>query len=367
VKASLIANEIRSCPEPFFVSVLRVLCSSLTVVGSRIYVAAEPGHHALLVGQPESDFAQETAGGYLWSPKRSKNGARNPFYEFMREDAPGDLVLSFEGTHIRAIGVARSHAYECPKPPEFGSAAPNWSLIDWKVDLGFQILANQVRPVDQMPNLRHLLPARYSPLLANGRGLQSVYLTEVPSALMQAIVQLIGGEARILLNAPPVAPDVTERRADLAEWEEHLRQEVEADATIGDTEKTQIVLARRGQGIFKENVRKLEKRCRITGVERLVHLRASHIRPWRDSDNQARPDGENGLLLTPSIDHLFDLGFISFDDKGRLLISPVAHTESLRRMGIQTDASFSVGGFSEGQRRHLDYHRERVFLEARTH
>jgi putative restriction endonuclease len=113
-------------------------------------------------------------------------------------------------------------------------------------------------------------------------------------------------------------------------------------------------------------VRKLEKRCRITGVERLVHLRASHIRPWRDSDNQARPDGENGLLLTPSIDHLFDLGFISFDDKGRLLISPVAHTESLRRMGIQTDASFSVGGFSEGQRRHLDYHRERVFLEAPT-
>jgi hypothetical protein len=55
-------------------------------------------------------FAQETAGGYLWSPKRSKNGARNPFYEFMREVAPGDLVLSFEGAHIRAIGVARSYA-----------------------------------------------------------------------------------------------------------------------------------------------------------------------------------------------------------------------------------------------------------------
>jgi putative restriction endonuclease len=113
---------------------------------------------------------------------------------------------------------------------------------------------------------------------------------------MHAIVQLIGEEARILLDAPPVAPDVTERKADLAEWEEHLRQEVEADATIADTQKTQIVLARRGQGIFKENVRKLEKRCRVTGVERLEHLRASHIRPWRDSDNQARLDGENGLL-----------------------------------------------------------------------
>ena len=66
-------------------------------------------------------FAQELSGGYLWSPKRNANGARNPFYEFMREVAPGDLVLSFEGTFIRAIGVAHSFAYECPKPPEFGT------------------------------------------------------------------------------------------------------------------------------------------------------------------------------------------------------------------------------------------------------
>jgi hypothetical protein len=40
----------------------------------------------------------------------------------MREVAPGDLVISFEGTHIRAMGVARLYPYECPKPPEFGSA-----------------------------------------------------------------------------------------------------------------------------------------------------------------------------------------------------------------------------------------------------
>ena len=62
-------------------------------------------------------FPQETAGGYLWSPKRSKSSARNPFYELMRKVAPGDLILLFEGMRIRAIGVARSFAYECPKPP----------------------------------------------------------------------------------------------------------------------------------------------------------------------------------------------------------------------------------------------------------
>ena len=117
------------------------------------------GIDALLVGQPEPDV-RPAAGGYFWSPKRNTNGARNPFYEFMREVAPGDLILSFEGTRIRAIGVARSYAYECPKPPEFGSAGPNWSLTGWKVDVGFQILSTQVRPADYMPNLRHLLPAK---------------------------------------------------------------------------------------------------------------------------------------------------------------------------------------------------------------
>jgi hypothetical protein len=97
-------------------------------------------------------FVQETTGGYL--------------YEFMREVAPGDLVLSFEGAHIRVIGVARPFAYECPKAPEFESAGPNWSLIGWKVEVGYQMLTNQVRPADQMASLRPHFPAKYSPLLA---------------------------------------------------------------------------------------------------------------------------------------------------------------------------------------------------------
>jgi hypothetical protein len=39
-------------------------------------------------------FRHEIEGGYLWSPKRNANGARNPFYESMREVAPGDLIFS---------------------------------------------------------------------------------------------------------------------------------------------------------------------------------------------------------------------------------------------------------------------------------
>lgn len=108
----------------------------------------------------------------------------------------------------------------------------------------------------------------------------------------------------------------------------------------------------------------VEHQCRLTLVENPTHLRASHCKPWRDSNNEERLNGENGLLLTPSIDHLFDRRFISFEDNGRLIVSPVAHHPSLNRMGVETDRIVNVGPFSEGQRTFLDYHRNTVLLRA---
>jgi hypothetical protein len=53
--------------------------------------------HALLVGEPEPepDLRPEILGGYLWSPKRNGNGARNPFYESMREVARAASDIPF--------------------------------------------------------------------------------------------------------------------------------------------------------------------------------------------------------------------------------------------------------------------------------
>jgi hypothetical protein len=94
-------------------------------------------------------------------------------------------------------------------------------------------------------------------------------------------------------------------------------------------------------------------------------LRASHCKPWRDcSNNEERLDGENGLLLTPTIDHLFDRGFISFENSGELIVSPVAHQPSLNRMGVPTDRIVNVGGFTEGQKHFLSYHRDSVLLRV---
>jgi putative restriction endonuclease len=104
----------------------------------------------------------------------------------------------------------------------------------------------------------------------------------------------------------------------------------------------------------------------VTGIDRSEHLRASHTKPWRDATDEERLDGENGFLLSPDVDHLFDRGFLSFEDSGKILVSPVADTASLDRMGLATALSGNVGAFSEGQRRYLSWHRENIFLEARV-
>jgi putative restriction endonuclease len=307
-------------------------------------------------------YHHEVQGGYLWSPKRNANGARNPFYESMREVAPGDLIFSFMDTRILAVGIAQSYCWESPKPLEFGNAGQNWENIGWKVKVTFRELASKVRPKDHIDILRPLLPERYSPLQPNGNGLQSVYLTEVPTRLAQVLIGLIGQEvAPIALAARDVKPVSAD---DLDFWEGKLEQELVNDSTVRETERMSIIRARNGQGLFKERVSKIESRCRITGVENPVHLVASHCKPWRDSTNEERLNGENGLLLTPSIDHLFDRGFIGFEDNGELIISPVAHRPSLQRMGIDTTKVTNVGGFSGGQKQFLDFHRSAVLLQS---
>ncbi len=314
-------------------------------------------------------YRHEIDGGYLWSPKRKANGARNPFYEFMREVAPGDIVFSFSETRIAAIGIATSYCYESPKPTEFGSAGLNWSATGWRVDVRYQELKNRIRPMDHLPALRPTLPTRYAPIRGEtGYGLQSVYLTSVPAPMAAELMNLVGIEASgvrdvasatasAAVAAPP--PETT-----IEEWERREEEQLLQMPTLIETERQALVLSRRGQGIFRQNVMRIENSCRVTGVSRPEHLVASHTKPWRDSNNDERLDGENGLILTPTIDHLFDKGFISFENNGRLIVSPRADPASMMKMGIDPFLTRNVGAFSSGQKRFLDYHRNNIFRMA---
>ena len=101
-------------------------------------------------------YRAEVRGSFMWSPKQNANGARNQFYENMREVSAGDVVFSFCDTHIKAIGVVTGGAQTGPKP-DFGAAGSNWSREGWFVPVDYCVLNNQIRPKDHAAILRPFL------------------------------------------------------------------------------------------------------------------------------------------------------------------------------------------------------------------
>jgi len=296
-------------------------------------------------------YRAEVRGSFMWSPKRNANGARNQFYENMREVSPGDIVFSFCDTRIKAIGVITGGAQTGPKP-DFGNAGMNWSKEGWFVPVDYCGLSNQIRPKDHAAILRPFLPAKYSPLQESGDGLQSVYLAEVPPDLADILIGLIGQAYWDAFSTIAVLQTVGEG------------VDLEAVPTIdhaptGPTFREQLVRARRGQGVFRANVLLREDACRVTRVSEPRHLKASHIKPWRDASDAERLDGANGLLLSPHIDHLFDEGYITFSADQALVIVPEVRHKLLDAWGI--DAGVRVGEFTRVQNSYLDYHRVNVF------
>src|SRR5690606_18728044 len=99
----------------------------------------------------------------------------------------------------------------------------------------------------------------------------------------------------------------------------------------------------------------------LTDVYDLRFLRASHIKPWAASDDSERVDRNNGPLLTPSADLLFDHGWISFGDSGKLLVSNGLPGEITEKTGLDLTAGRDCGAFTAEQTRFLEYHRDCVF------
>lgn len=134
-----------------------------------------------------------------------------------------------------------------------------------------------------MDVLGPLLPDRYAPLRVNGHGLQNLYLTALPEPFARAALDLLGPAAQAIVDGRTVSDQLQAPAIGLQEWEDREEDEVRSDPSVGATTHTAFTQARRGQGAFKSQVQRLEKRCRITGVDHIEHLRASHCKPRRDA------------------------------------------------------------------------------------
>jgi hypothetical protein len=159
-------------------------------------------------------YADEVAGGFLWSRKRRADGSRNPFYETVRLAEPGDLIFAYSDAHIKAIGVVLSHARtttaqpSLPVAPDPMASAPRPAegMPGWLLDVAWLELKRPLQPGRFMTILAPLLPEAYAPLTPGGKGIQGGRLLELPSNLARALLQLTGGSDPAQLVNPDWMP-----------------------------------------------------------------------------------------------------------------------------------------------------------------
>jgi hypothetical protein len=101
------------------------------------------------------------------------------------------------------------------------------------------------------------------------------------------------------------------------------------------TERLGLVTSRVGQGAYRKRiVHRWEYECAVTGFQKPEILIASHIVPWRNSTDQERVDVDNGILLSPVYDALFDRHLISFENSGRIILSDQIESQEFLKIGV---------------------------------
>lgn len=136
----------------------------------------------------------------------------------------------------------------------------------------------------------------------------------------------------------------------------------EPSSTYGnkETERQTMSLSRIGQGKFRVDLLNLWEACSITDVRIPEILKASHIKPWKESSNFERLDPYNGLMLTPTLDSLFDRGFISFENSGQIIISK--EIEAYTKI-LNIEPQMKLRKQFESNGNYLEYHRDEVYLK----
>jgi putative restriction endonuclease len=125
------------------------------------------------------------------------------------------------------------------------------------------------------------------------------------------------------------------------------------------TTREALVAARLGQGKYRSGLlARWGEQCAVTGCPVTEVLRASHARPWSDSDDSQRLDPDNGLPLVANLDALFDAGLIAFTGTGAMLVSPHLPKEHRAVLGVPTNLRKRP---SPDQAKYLQYHAENVF------
>ena len=141
--------------------------------------------------------------------------------------------------------------------------------------------------------------------------------------------------------------------------ENRIILEIENSELTG-AEKEALVKIRINQGIFRDKLLKRYKRCCLCGVRNPALAIASHIKPWAACKVEEKLDIENGFLMCPNHDKLFDSGLISFDSNGNIIISSQLDNHNQLFLNIRNSYKINI---TNDNAEYFKYHRNNIFIK----
>ena len=281
-------------------------------------------------------WSEESLGGYLWAPIRDKRGNTPYHWETMRKLKVNDLVLNYSKGFI--IGYCRitSDPYDSPIPKEF-EVDVQWNNEGIKVDAEYFKFGVKISLSDFYEVCSDQLPRRYSPvnsLLKVNQG----YLYEINESIVHKVFNLAQESLTF----------------------ENITFNFQDPVFLNETSKESVINIRIGQGLFRRKIlKKWKNKCAVSGCGISSVLIASHILSWSESDNFQRLDEENGILLSPNYDSLFDKHLISFNQNGGIVISKLLSESDLRSLGI--NGNERIDGLTNANKEYLKIHCSKLF------
>ncbi len=143
---------------------------------------------------------------------------------------------------------------------------------------------------------------------------------------------------------------------------EQVKTAIEKKTNESAATKKTLIDARIGQGKFRDKLLEESAECIITRVNDERLLIAGHIKPWAVANDAEKIDSNNGLMLTPTYDKMFDQGFITFTENGILMISPHISPLNIKKLNIKNGDNYATRiKLTDKRKSFLAYHRENIF------
>lgn len=292
-----------------------------------------------------TSYKEVAANKFLWAPAYAigENGKKktNAGWDSVQEVKAGDVIFCHLSGNIIYAAIALKDAYSAKRPAT--RAYNQWNEDGFQVDVDLTLLTPAVSVSGFKSTLIAIHNQNCSPAL----------FTKAGRTAQQYMVRLpLGAGALILSHLGDMETNVCEKSS---------ARKKGGRLTKGGTRET-VSQARIGQGQFRDDVLSMWRNsCPITSLSKPELLVASHIVPWSISSETEKIDPNNGFPFSPSVDKLFDKGYISFDDNGCLLVkTAVINNQDLKLLGLLPGAKIS--GINDKHKAYLAKHRELYYF-----